>query len=251
MEGWKKALLWVGGAAGVAAVLYYLLREEPEGQAGEAGSAVAEGDDKKVAKAEDVSKEQVLQILNEMVSSQERMRTHMKELTKTLIEKDVKFEETYEKVRSVQPDDPLERHGLSMGDFDQLLSKHQTDPQVMEGISRIMGMADPGSRPGGSVKTADETKVIEVHAFMLQELEGLVRQFKGMKDGRPSWDMKAVTLAAQAVVGAKVEKKFGLTSEEIESAVMKNHTTLATNQEFATINTRMQQTMAGLMGQMP
>ena len=47
-------------------------------------------------------------------------------------------------------------------------------------------------------------------------------QFKRKSD-RESYDPKTVTLTAQSLVGAKVEEKFGLTSEDIEHAVMRHH----------------------------
>jgi hypothetical protein len=240
---WKKLLALAGGAAGVAAVLYYLLREEPERR------GAVEDDKKKAFSADQVTKEQVLQILGEIVESQEKMRTHMKALTRDIIEKNMDFDKTYDDVRAVQPDDPLERIGLSMTDFDSVLSKYQADPQVREGITRIMGISDPGAAGSGAVKDVNDQRVIEVHAFMLKELEGLVSHFTSIK-GQRSYDMKIVTLALQAMVGAKVETRFGLTSDDIESAVIKNHSKLATNQEFANINVNMQQTIANLMGPM-
>ena len=47
-------------------------------------------------------------------------------------------------------------------------------------------------------------------------------QFKTKSD-RESYDPKTVTLTAQSLVGAKVEERFGLTSEDIEHAVMRHH----------------------------
>jgi hypothetical protein len=253
MESWKKALMYAAGAGGVAAVLWWLLREDPEGQAGESGAAAPEEGDKKKGgqgpvSAEDLKKEQVVLILDQMIESQERMKVHMKEITVKLIEKDMDFEETYEQVRSVQPDDPLERHGLSMAEFDKLLTMHQADPQVMQGLTRIMGMGD--SSAPGKQKPMTEAQVIAVHAFMLQELENLTANFLKIKGKKP-WDMKTVTLASQAVVGAKVEKKYSFTSEDIELAVMQHHTVLATNKEFAEISQKMQGTMTMLMGAPP
>merc|ERR1719436_1411331 len=93
-------------------------------------------------------------------------------------------------------------------------------------------------------------RVIEVHCFMLEELEKVVRYFHTIRN-KEQYDMKTVTLAAQAVVGAKVEQKYGLTSEDIERAVFQHHTTLATDQEFASVNMKMQSTMAQLMGDGP
>lgn len=54
--------------------------------------------------------------------------------------------------------------------------------------------------------------------------------------------------AAQAIVGARVEKEFDLTSEEIESAVLLHHQSLATDVDFARINVQMQSTMSDLLG---
>lgn len=239
MEGWTKALLVAAGAAGVAGVLYYLLREEPEAK------FVPQEDKEKKVRVEDVTKEQVRQILSEIVEQQEKMKAHMKKLTRELLDKRMEFEQTYQRVKEVQPEDPLEKYGLSMMDFDQLLNKHQADPQVREGIARIMGVPDSAGPAQGS--TVPAKRVIEVHAFMLEELEKLLSHFNTIKN-KASYDMKTVTLAAQAVVGAKVEEKFNLTSEDIERAVIKHHTTLATDQEFASVNMKMQHTMALLMG---
>jgi hypothetical protein len=237
-------------------VLWYLLREDPEGQAGESGAAAPEEGDKKkggqgLVSAEDVSKDQVVEILSQMIESQERMKIHMKELTAKLIEKDTDFEETYEQVRSVQPDDPLDRHGLSMADFDNMLTRYQQDPQVMQGITRIMGIADPSTVGAPEKqKPMSEAQVIAVHAFMLQELENLTRDFLKIK-GKKLWDMKTVTLASQAIVGARVEKKYSLTSEDIERAVMQHHPSLSKNKEFAEISEKMQGTMTMLIGAPP
>eukprot|EP00418_Pyrodinium_bahamense_P086828 CAMPEP_0179075066 /NCGR_PEP_ID=MMETSP0796-20121207/33404_1 /TAXON_ID=73915 /ORGANISM="Pyrodinium bahamense, Strain pbaha01" /LENGTH=278 /DNA_ID=CAMNT_0020772297 /DNA_START=93 /DNA_END=927 /DNA_ORIENTATION=- len=247
MESWKRILLYAGGAAGVAAVLYYLLREEAEAKQVVAIEAKEAKEKKKKLNVNEVTKEQVQEILGSIVESQDKMRTHMKALTKELLEKQLTFEQAYARVREVQPEDPLERHGLSMMDFDQLLNKFQSDPQVRQGIVRIMGVPPepPASGDQGSRVPANTT--VEVHAFMLQELEKLLQYFHTVKN-KETFDVKTVTLAAQAVVGAKVEEKYHLTSEDIELAVITHHSALATDQEFASINMKMQQTMAQLMG---
>ncbi|CAE8738445.1 unnamed protein product [Polarella glacialis] len=182
---------------------------------------------------------QVQQILSEIVESQEKMKTHMKDLTRELLSKQLDFEQTYIRVREVQPDDPLERCGLSMSDFDMLLSKYQHDPKVKEGIARIMGVPTNATASAAQEKaqTVPARRVIEVHAFMLEELEKLVQHFATIKN-KDAYDMKTVTLAAQAVVGAKVEEKFGLTSEDIERAVIQHHSTLATDQDTLPLDQR-------------
>merc|ERR1719160_1362780 len=129
-----------------------------------------------------------------------------------------------------------------MMDFDKLLDKFQSDPKVRKAIAQIMGTPNPDRVREISVKT-----VIDVHTFMLEELEKMLKYFNGIKD-QSSYDMKTVTIAAQALVGAKVEERFSITSEDIENAVLMHHTQLATDKEFANINIKIQNTMGKLMG---
>jgi len=238
-------LMMAGGAAGVAAVLYYLLREEPEGGSKLVPDVLEKKEERRV-RVEDVTKEEVQQILNDIVESQEKMKVHMKELTRELLQKSLTFEQTYQRIREVEPDDPLEKYGLSMNDFDQLLNKHQNDPQIREGIGRIMGVSATSRAASDQEPVIAVSKVVEVHKYMLEELEKLVKKFTELPK-KETFDLKTVTLAVQAVVGAHVEEKFSLTSEDIERAVINHHSQLATNQEFATVNMRMQETMARLM----
>lgn len=241
MENWQKGVLMAAGAAGVAGVLYYLLREETEAKQLPAEDS---GKERTVSADED-DLTFVQTLLGEIVESQEKMKTHMKELTRELLTKKLDFEQTYERVQRVQPDDPLERRGVAMSTFDQLLSKHQSNEKVREGIARIMGQ--PPMQSGGGAPKASAQKVIEVHRFMLEELQKVVTHFKSVRD--KVFEVKTVTLAAQAVVGAKVEERFGLTSDDIESAVILHHEVLAQDKEFESLNLKMQQAMAELMQQ--
>lgn len=248
---WKRLLLVAGGAAGACAVLYYLLREEAE--AGKE-AVVAEDDEKKKAprrpRVEEISKEQVVQILDQIIKSQEQMKVKMKEITKHLLANKMTFEETYNRVKDVQPSDPLEVHGLSMQDFDTLLDRHSSDPGVREAIQTIMGAPSPGSGEGGASGGQDISvkNLVEVHKQMHEELETLVKDFQNMPN-KERYDLKTVTIAAQALVGTKVQERFGYSTEDIEAAVLQNHCELAKDQEFAMINMQIQQTMGKLLGQ--
>lgn len=245
---WKRLLTFSAVAAGSVAVLYFLLREEPETSVG--GSRSVEEEERKRS-VEDVTIEEIREIIASIVESQEKMRSHMRALTKELLKSpSTAFDDVYKRVLEVQPTDPLEKRGLSMADFDQLLNKYQGDPEVRLGIARIMGVPPEMPASGGPAKMVAAEKTVEVHAFMLSELEKLLGGFMAVPD-RSSYDVKTVTLAAQAIVGAKVEEKYGLTSEDIEHAVVAHQSTLATDQEFASINMKMQQTMAQLMGSQP
>eukprot|EP00441_Pelagodinium_beii_P036344 CAMPEP_0197642878 /NCGR_PEP_ID=MMETSP1338-20131121/16400_1 /TAXON_ID=43686 ORGANISM="Pelagodinium beii, Strain RCC1491" /NCGR_SAMPLE_ID=MMETSP1338 /ASSEMBLY_ACC=CAM_ASM_000754 /LENGTH=251 /DNA_ID=CAMNT_0043216065 /DNA_START=49 /DNA_END=804 /DNA_ORIENTATION=- len=244
---WKKILLLAGATAGSAAVLWYLLKEDKS-----AGKLAASSEDERRRLAakpsvEEITKEQVRQILKEIINSQDQMKGFIKELTQELLSQSLSFDETYKKVRAVQPKDPLESHGLSMTDFDKLLDKYQQDPDVRDSIAKIMGAPSPSNMASEKVQSISVRKVIEVHNFMLQELEKLVEDFQKVP-GKEGYDMKTVTIAAQAIVGSKIEAKFGLTSEDIESAVLMYHANLATDQDFAQVNIKIQHAMGKLMG---
>merc|ERR1712217_570318 len=90
-------------------------------------------------------------------------------------------------------------------------------------------------------------KVVEVHKFMLKEFEKILDLFMTLPN-KESYDTKITIIVAQAIMGMNVEQKFGLTSDEIESAVLMYHTMLATDQEFANVNIQIQHAMGKLMG---
>jgi len=239
-------LLAAGTAASALAVLYCLTQSDAKPKPQVVTDQVAQASGK--SKVEAISKVTVQKILTEIIESQEIMKLCMKELTKKLRAENLSFEQTYDKVKEVQPSDPLDRYNLSMVEFDQLLDEHQSDPTVRESIAKIMGAPNVSAAASEKAQGVTVKVVIDVHAFMLQELEKLVDSYQGMQKNR-DLDMKTVTIVAQAIVGAKVEQKFDITSEDIETAVMMHHTRLAADQEFAKINSKIQHTMGRLMGQ--
>mmetsp|Transcript_23288 Transcript_23288/g.51142 ORF Transcript_23288/g.51142 Transcript_23288/m.51142 type:complete len:255 (-) Transcript_23288:45-809(-) len=239
-----KLIAAAGGAVAVGAVIFFALKaDKTPGQA----LSLKREDKKKAAAISEVTKEQVLAILHEVINSQEQIKTCMKDLTQELVSKSLNLEQTYNRVKQVQPADPLEKNGLSMMDFDQLLDKYQGDPNIRECIKKIMGAPSPNSIATEKVQAIGVEKIIAVHNYMLEELDKLAAEFQTLPN-KESFDMKTVTVATQAIVGAKIEDKFGFSAEDIESAVLMYHTMLATNQEFATINIRIQHTMGKLMG---
>lgn len=246
----QKMVLAGLGAAGIAAVIYCLTKETKPPRLKDSlaqESKGVPGDGK--TKVEDIPKETVSTILKEIIDSQEQMKAYMKTLTKELKTKQMDFQQTYNRVRKMQPDDPLEKHGLSMMEFDQLLDKHQGDPKVREAIAKIMGAPNPANTQSAKVQEITVKEIIAVHKFMLEELEKLVKVYQDVqKEGLAELDMKTVTIVAQAMVGAKMEEKFNFASEDLESAVLLYHTMLATDQEFAVINQQIQHTMSKLMG---
>jgi len=171
----------------------------------------------------------------------------MKELTNELRAQNLSFEDTYERVRRVQPEDPLERHNVSMQDFDLILERFQHDSAVREAVTQIMGAPAASTSISAKVQQVPKDTLLRIHEYMLTELKKLVEYFDTLD--KKNYEMKTVTIAAQAVVGAKVEEEFGLTSDDIESAVLLHHHVLTADAEFARINTQMQLAMSHLMGQ--
>lgn len=243
---WKKVLAVAGGAAGVCAVLYVLRGRANARQDLPAGEDNKENRKRGVS-VDEITKEEVQQILQEIISTQGQIKVFTKGIIQDLAKHALNLEQTYNKVKAVMPPDPLDKYGLSMMDFDQLLERHQSDPNVRESIAKIMGAPDPARCASEKVQAITVKKIVELHGFMLEELDSLVQDFGKMQD-KESYDMKAITIAAQATVNAKIESKYGITSEDVESAVLMYHTMLATDQEFAAINIKIQHTMGKLMG---
>jgi len=170
----------------------------------------------------------------------------MKQLTQELIKNQLTLDQTYDRIKVSQPVDPLERYGISMSDFDLLLERHQQDQRVIDAINRIMG-SPSNMLINQKIQTISRKTIVQIHEFMLAELKKLVEEVQKHPD-RSSLDARTLTMAAQVFIGAKVESKFGLTSDEVESAVLFNHGVLSSDPEFARINVQMQATMSQLMG---
>ncbi|KAF4684751.1 hypothetical protein FOZ60_007352 [Perkinsus olseni] len=259
-----KVLIGAGVAAVAGVGLYYLFREDQdaatttskdEQQQQASGTTTTTTAAAKVD-IDKISKAQVLEIMKAILASQDEMKQTMKVLTRDLAAAQAKgdtealqFQNVYKKVQAVQPKDPLETYGLSMMEFDQLLDREQNDPQIRECIVEIMGGKIPegGAQP---TKQLSVKQIISIHEFMLQQLDRIVTEFSAMPESvRVNFDMKTVTIAAQAIVGSAVENKFSVSSDDIESAVMLNHAQLSVSQQFANINIKMQETMTKLMDQ--
>jgi len=238
---WHHWAAIAGGAAAAGAVLYYLVKNDYA----EMEQNESKKDNVRVNVGE-LTRNDVLEILRDIMKSQDLMKAVMKELTTELIQNQLSFEQTYTKIKVSQPDDPLERYGISMTDFDMLLETHQQDHNVREAISRIMG-APSNVTLSPKVQTVPRKTIVQIHDFMLSELKKLVEEFQSHPD-RLNLDARTLTMTAQAIIGAKVETKFGLNSDEIESAVLFNHNALQSDTEFTRINVQMQATMSQLMG---
>jgi len=237
---WQQWAALAGSAAVAGAVAYYLLKNDSTEPQPEPKR------DKIRVNLEEMTRNDVLEILQDILRSQESMKEVMKSLTQELTKSQLTLNQTYNKIKASQPEDPLEKYGVSMADFDLLLEKHQHDPAVRDAISRIMG-APTNMNLNSKIQGVTRKTIVQIHEYMLAELKKLVEEFQKLPD-RVSLDARTLTMTAQAIIGSRVEAKFGLTSDEIESAVLFNHANLINDSEFARVNVQMQQTMSQLMG---
>ncbi|CAE7867787.1 unnamed protein product [Symbiodinium necroappetens] len=245
---WRKVLLAAGTAACATAVIWYLRKVGSKTLA--ADDVFGEEDKQKRHDSDDTegtAKEQLKQILKEMIKCQEQMKSFIKELTQELGTTALSFHETCQRVKQVQPADPLESRGLKVMDFDKLLLKHQHDSDVRDAIAKIMGAPNPTNAVSDKIQSISVKDIIDIHTFMLQELQQLIKEYTG-SDSKEAFDTKTVTIAAQAIIGSKFETQFGLTSEDVESAVLMYHANLATDQNFAQINIKISHAMSQLLG---
>ncbi|CAE7885728.1 unnamed protein product, partial [Symbiodinium microadriaticum] len=189
---------------------------------------------------------QVLQILSDIVANGDLLDGHLKNLTKKLMTEKLSFDQAYKWLEEVMPVDPLKRYGLTMMQFDAMLERHWTDPKVKEGIHPIVGMPMK-TDSADEVPVLSDDKVIEVHKYMLEEVEKVIRQFESQKS-QATYGSRIATLTLQAMVGSKVEEKFDLTSEDILRHTVRYHEELAANEEFASVNVPLQKAMAYFNG---
>jgi len=252
MEAWQKILVAAGSAAGLAAVLYYLFREGDvelleEETKKKAGTAANSKVTKAGASGGKISRDDVMEILQEMVESQQKMKAHMKALSKKMAVESLTFEEIYAQVRDAQPIDPLEKRGLSMADLQDPIEQNQNDPAIMQTMALLMG-PDPNAMASSSEKAQSITseKITEINAFMLKELLQLIKDFHRIA-GKATYDMKTVVTATQAMLDSKVTAKFNVESEDMERAIMANQTTLFQDQAFFSTHMKIQQTMEQFM----
>eukprot|EP01066_Platyproteum_vivax_P008565 Platyproteum_vivax@DN3611_c0_g1_i1.p1 len=244
LKDWRLWAVVGGGALALAGVAWWVLRDEPVLETEDDKSKTTKKINPKTATADEV-----YQILKQLNYCQEQVKAAMKKITAELQEKEHTFDEVYQMVAAKQPEDALEKHNLTMQEFDEMMERHSDNHNVREQITQIMGPLPPmivtGEVPP-KVQAVTRKTIMDVHTFMLEELDKLVAIFKKLPN-RSKYQMKTVTIAAQAIVGAKVEKEFGLQSDDMEAAVWLRQSELASDYDFAQVNLKMQSRMQVFM----
>ncbi len=199
-------------------------------------------------KVDTITKEQVIQIIDEIAAAQNKMKGITQTAINEVLSKKMSFEETYEYCVKIQPTDPLHKYGLTTGDFDLLLDREQHDHRVRERLAKIMGLQENNDElsnaSGRTRKPLDAKELVSIHEFMLEELKKVSTEVDTKLKRGSGVDLRALAVAAQVLVGAKVHEKFAVDTDDIESSIMKNHDVLSKDPKFAAVNEEIQRLMA-------
>eukprot|EP00930_Biecheleria_cincta_P055467 TRINITY_DN41785_c0_g1_i1.p1 TRINITY_DN41785_c0_g1~~TRINITY_DN41785_c0_g1_i1.p1 ORF type:complete len:247 (-),score=70.79 TRINITY_DN41785_c0_g1_i1:210-950(-) len=241
MQQWQKILAAAGSAAGVAAALYCLFKEDEEpGDARAAGGSASDGTSSKV-NVNDFSPEDVLQIINDLNEAQQKTKASMANISKKISDDALAFPQIYELVKEAMPEDPLQARGLAPPDFEALLMKNQRNEAIMTAFSKFSSAT---SQPGGKELSVDT--IVEVGKFISQEFDTFIVDFQGLAN-KASYDMQVVLLVSQVVLNAKLTQKYGVTSEDYEGSMGTHQQKLMSNQAFLQNFMEYQQKMEAFM----
>lgn len=236
----SKIAVLAGITAAVAGAAYYISRRSAVGAQGGAAKR----------KVDQITKEQVIAIIDEIASAQNKMKSITQTAISEVISKSMNFEQTYDYCVKIQPADPLQKYGLTTGDFDLLLDREQHDHRVRERLAKIMGMQEAGDElsnaqgRSGARKTLEVKELVTIHEFMLEELKVVSSEVDAKLKRGPGVDMRALAVAAQVLVGAKVQQRFAVDTDDIETSIVKYHEALSKDVKFANVNDEIQRLMA-------
>jgi hypothetical protein len=125
-----------------------------------------------------------------------------------------------------------------------MLDKYQNDEEIKKVVT---GMMKQGSVKPSVSNPAPIADIIQVHEFMVKELQQIVEEYEKLEN-KDSYAKKTLTIAAQAIVAARVQKTYNYTSEQIEACVVANHNKLSEDSKFTSLSVKMQQAMGQLIG---
>eukprot|EP01055_Gregarina_sp_Pseudo9_P002171 Gregarina_sp_Pseudo_9__2170@NODE_2519_length_970_cov_127_483351_g2314_i0_p1_GENE_NODE_2519_length_970_cov_127_483351_g2314_i0NODE_2519_length_970_cov_127_483351_g2314_i0_p1_ORF_typecomplete_len276_score47_15DUF1160/PF06648_11/0_066HTH_ParB/PF17762_1/0_11_NODE_2519_length_970_cov_127_483351_g2314_i066893 len=194
------------------------------------------------------SREDVLALLRDIVHVQRELSATMHEVIQRIIDENLSSDATYELVSQKQPTDPLEKNGLSIADFDALLDRFASDEEVHAAIVEVVQGPDqtssgPSSSNGSASLTVD--RIVEINLTMLEKFKSVIEHFKGMLKTNPEkYNPRTVSITAQAVVGAHVQREFSVTADDVERAMLVYQLELSMRQDFLQANDEIQKIMA-------
>ncbi|KAK1932910.1 hypothetical protein X943_001352 [Babesia divergens] len=246
---YPKTLAITGAVGLVAYFIYYLLQDDDKDEEYDIykkdydlpGSMAAN------TAVEKMSRNDVLDLLAKIAASQEKAKTLLAKLVKSIISNNFadSMEDIYNRIVKDVPVDPLKARGLTLFDLDYLVERYQSDMAVREHIMKMIHIP-PAESEGDDVDIGPDEIVI-VYEFMLDELQRLQAAEKPLA-AQPNVNANAASLTVQAIVAAKVQNKFGYTSVQIDRAITKNQAELGMNTRFARLAMQIQSEMTEITG---
>ncbi|CDR96785.1 hypothetical protein, conserved [Babesia bigemina] len=240
----------LGAAAALAYVVYYFIKEandeeEEEGDLykGESRTILS----KPSANLEGMTRMDVLNLLKKIMQSQEKAKTMLRSLVQEIIDND--FSETvdglYRRIVNDVPVDPLKSKGLTLLDLDYLVERYQGDYEIRTQIIEMI--SQPAAEQEEDDVDIPSEVVISIYEYMLAELQGLQTRQQPMTT-LPDLNVSAASLAVQAIIAAKVQKKFGYTPVQVDRSVTRNQAELGMSNKFARLAIQIQSEMTDLTG---
>ncbi|VWU50027.1 conserved protein, unknown function [Hepatocystis sp. ex Piliocolobus tephrosceles] len=250
---WKKVLGVAGGAAAVVAITYMLMKDDdnPDEENNEKDGKKKKDsklskDSNRIIRADTMTREDLLQLLKEMLTLQTDMKNVVKDLTEVAKKNNYDFMAVYNIAKTYNTTDPLGKYQIEMQEFDNVVESYNFDPEVKEAVSKLMSAPENYYANMSDAKILSVEKIIEIHHFMLNELYKIDPEFKKIPN-RNELDPKLIALVVQSIVSAKVAEGFNLTSEDVEASIAHQHYALASDMEFSKINIQMQTIMNKFM----
>lgn len=242
---WTKTAIASGVVAAAAVLLYFVFRNDEEEEEYDSYKQTFNSSAASTSRVEKMSRKECFDLLKKIAESQDETKKLMGTLVDEVLAGKLaaKMVEVYERALPAIPPDPLEARGMTLFDLDHLVDKYQNDPAIRDCILNIMNVVPQDEE---EVNVSIE-QLIKVHEFMLNELGKLVSAYKKMPN-KDELDKKALMLAVQALISARVQTKFGYSYLLIDKAIVKNHSELSMNTKFARLTMQMQSEMSEITG---
>lgn len=236
--------------------------QEAEGKIGSAGSDGKEADDASPARTPikparppggmsknlaaaagtgELSREQVLEVIEETVRVQGIVQEEVSALARSIAKersekkhkkRSLSFIDAHKKIVALDlPREPLEELGFTDTAFQKILLTYEEDEDVMTSAQKLLhpsGKGDPKRAEGISME-----KIIEVHQFMVQEMQKVLAEFLQLgQEVRRSFTGKGCETTAELLVSIAVEQQLGVRCDDVEQAVIRYEETLQNHPSF-------------------
>nr|BAN65847.1 conserved hypothetical protein [Babesia bovis] len=246
---YTKALAMTGAAAAAAWLVYYFLKDDNQEDENDLFKKEYDPSDMAAASkvVEKMTKTDVIDLLAKIAANQDKAKSLLQTLVSEIMGSDFKdtMLDVYHRVVKDVPNDPLKARGLTLFDLDYLVERYQNDPTVRSHIMAMINLPT-GETPEDEHDIVPD-EIVNVYKFMLKELQDIQTTQQPLTM-QPNLNSNAASIAVQAIIAAKVQKKFGYTSMQIDRAITRHQAELGMNTKFARFAMQIQTEMTEITG---